>query len=75
LQVELARTEVVPTREFALNPSERRVSGAGGFDTTNKEVATALFIRPKTVEAKLGRIYRKLDNKTRAELGRIIGEA
>ena len=41
---------------------------------TNKDVATALFISPKTVEANLVRIYRKLGIKTRAELGRVIGE-
>ncbi len=40
---------------------------------TNKEAATALFISPKAVEAKLGRICRKLGIKTRAELGRVIG--
>jgi DNA-binding CsgD family transcriptional regulator len=39
---------------------------------TNKDVAAALFISPKTVEANLARIYRKLGIKTRAELGRLI---
>jgi DNA-binding CsgD family transcriptional regulator len=42
---------------------------------TNKDVATALFISPKTVEANLGRVYRKLGINTRAELGRIIGHS
>jgi DNA-binding NarL/FixJ family response regulator len=41
---------------------------------TNKDVGAALFISPKTVEANLARIYRKLDIKTRAELGRLIGD-
>jgi DNA-binding CsgD family transcriptional regulator len=40
---------------------------------TNRDVAAALFINPKTVEANLARIYRKLGIKSRAELGRIIG--
>jgi DNA-binding CsgD family transcriptional regulator len=40
---------------------------------TNKDVAAALFISPKTVEANLGRIYRKLGINSRAELGRVIG--
>ena len=33
-----------------------------------------VFISPKTVEANLARIYRKLGIKSRAELGRVIGE-
>ena len=40
----------------------------------NRDVATALFISPKTVEANLARIYRKLGIKSRAELGRHMGE-
>jgi DNA-binding CsgD family transcriptional regulator len=34
-----------------------------------------LFISPKTVEATLSRIYRKLNIRSRAELGRIMGSA
>jgi DNA-binding NarL/FixJ family response regulator len=41
---------------------------------TNKDVAAALFISPKTVEANLGRIYRKLGIRTRAELGRVVSD-
>jgi Bacterial regulatory proteins, luxR family len=40
----------------------------------NRDVAAALFISPKTVEANLGRIYRKLGIKTRAELGGVIDD-
>ncbi|MDA4105979.1 hypothetical protein MHOL44478_01670 [Mycobacterium holsaticum DSM 44478] len=39
----------------------------------NRDVAAALFISPKTVEANLARVYRKLGIKSRAELGRHIG--
>ena len=39
---------------------------------TNREVAAALFISPKTVEVHLTRIYRKLNVRTRAELARRI---
>jgi hypothetical protein len=38
---------------------------------TNRDVATALFVSPKAFEANLARIYRKLDIKTRTELGRL----
>jgi len=71
---ELARAEVVPTRDLALTPSERRVAELAASGMTNKDVAAALFISPKTVESNLGRIYRKLGINSRAELGRIIGE-
>jgi DNA-binding CsgD family transcriptional regulator len=40
---------------------------------TNRDVANALFISPKTVEANLARVYRKLGIKNRAALGRVIG--
>jgi DNA-binding NarL/FixJ family response regulator len=71
---ELARAEAVPTHDLALTPSERRVAELAASGMTNKDVAAALFISRKTVEANLARIYRKLGIKTRAELGRIIGE-
>jgi DNA-binding CsgD family transcriptional regulator len=35
---------------------------------TNREVAGELFMSPKTVEAHLSRIYRKLGVRSRAEL-------
>ena len=36
---------------------------------TNRQVAAALFISPKTVESSLARVYRKLEIHSRAELG------
>jgi len=71
-RAELARTNVAPTREFRLTPSEQRVAQLAASGKTNRDVAAALFISPKTVEANLARIYRKLGIKTRAELGRVI---
>jgi DNA-binding NarL/FixJ family response regulator len=38
-------------------------------------VAAAAFISPKTVEANLSHIYRKLKIHSRAELGRIMGSS
>jgi DNA-binding CsgD family transcriptional regulator len=74
VRAELARTKVAPTYDLALTPSERRVAELAASGMTNRDVAAALFISPKTVEANLARIYRKLGIKTRAELGRLIGD-
>jgi DNA-binding CsgD family transcriptional regulator len=73
-EAELARSDVPPTHKQELTPSERRVAELAAAGMTNRDVAAALFISPKTVEANLGRIYRKLGIKTRAELGRLIGD-
>jgi DNA-binding CsgD family transcriptional regulator len=73
-RAELARAKVAPTRDLALTPSERRVAELAASGMTNRDVAAALFISPKTVDANLARVYRKLGIKTRAELGRLIGD-
>jgi len=73
-RAELARADVAPSRDLALTPSERRVAELAASGKTNRDVAAALFISPKTVEANLARIYRKLGIKSRAELGRLIGD-
>ncbi len=39
---------------------------------TNKEVAAAMFLSPKTVEFHLGRIFRKLGVTSRTELARRV---
>ena len=41
---------------------------------TNQEVAQALFVSEKTVEANLTRIYRKLDVRSRAALASRLRE-
>lgn len=56
-----------------LTPTEQRVAGLAASGLTNREVAAELFLSPKTVEAYLARIYRKLDIRSRAELGRHAG--
>ena len=74
VRAEVARAEAAPTRDLTLTPSERRVAELAASGMTNRDVAAALFISPKTVEANLARIYRKLGIKSRAELGRVIGD-
>ena len=70
---ELARTTVGATRALLLTPSEQRVAELAAGGLTNRDIGAAVFISPKTVEAHLARIYRKLGIHTRAELGRVIG--
>ena len=73
-RAELARANVGPRQSGALTPSEQRVAELAASGMKNRDVATALFISPKTVEANLARIYRKLGIKSRAELGRHMGK-
>ena len=58
-----------PTWSEALTPGEQRVAELAASGLTNRQVAAALFISPKTVESNLARAYRKLDIRSRAELG------
>jgi DNA-binding CsgD family transcriptional regulator len=44
---------------------------AGGM--SNRDVAQALFVTVKTVEMHLGRVYRKLGIRSRAELPAALG--
>ena len=55
-----------------LTPSEQRVAELAASGMTNRDIGAAVFISPKTVDAHLARIYRKLGIHTRAELGRAI---
>ena len=72
-RAELARANVGSNRTGQLTPSEQRVAELAASGMKNRDVANALFISPKTVEANLARIYRKLGIKSRAELGRHVG--
>jgi DNA-binding CsgD family transcriptional regulator len=56
-----------------LTATERRVAELAASGLTNREVAEAAFMSPKTVEGVLGRVYRKLGISSRAELGAQIG--
>ena len=52
-----------------LTESEKLVADLAASGLTNRQVAARLFISPKTVEANLVRVYRKLGIGSRAELG------
>jgi DNA-binding CsgD family transcriptional regulator/tetratricopeptide (TPR) repeat protein len=52
----------------SLTPSERRVAELAAEGPTNREIAQALFVTPKTVEVHLSSVYRKLGISSRSQL-------
>ena len=73
-RTELDRVNARFRRTNGLTASEQRVAELAAAGATNRDMAAALFISPKTVEANLTRIYRKLGVHSRAELGRAMGQ-
>jgi DNA-binding CsgD family transcriptional regulator len=63
----LART--APSPGSNLIPSEQRIAELAAAGMSNQDIAAALFISAKTVEANLTRVYRKLAIRSRAQLG------
>ena len=51
-----------------LTPTEAQVAARAAAGETNREIADALFMSVKTVEANLSRVYRKLDVSSRRQL-------
>jgi DNA-binding CsgD family transcriptional regulator len=66
---ELGRIGLRRSNGDELTASERAVAELAAAGHTNREIAAQLFISPKTVEARLGRTYRKLGIRSRAQLG------
>jgi class 3 adenylate cyclase/DNA-binding CsgD family transcriptional regulator len=58
-----------------LTASERRVAQMAAEGASNKEIAQALFVTVKTVEMHLGRVYRKLEISSRAQLAGALGRS
>jgi DNA-binding CsgD family transcriptional regulator len=73
-RTELAASGARPRREAllsgpaSLTPSERRIAELAADGHSNREIASSLFVTPKTVEYHLRNAYRKLDIQTRGEL-------
>jgi DNA-binding NarL/FixJ family response regulator len=57
-----------------LSPTEGRVAALVAGGLSNKEVAAALFVTPKTVEANLSRIFAKLGVHSRTELAQRLSD-
>jgi DNA-binding CsgD family transcriptional regulator len=81
---ERAETELLATgarpRRIALSgvesltPSERRVAEMAAEGRTNREIAQALFVTPKTIEVHLSSVYRKLGINSRSHLSRELAK-
>jgi DNA-binding CsgD family transcriptional regulator len=57
---------------LALTASERRVADLAAGGQTNRDIAQALYVTPKTVEVHLSSAYRKLGIGSRRELARAL---
>lgn len=73
-RAELARIGGRPPSGSRLTPTQRRLAELVSEGLSNKEVAAALFVTPKTVETQLTRIYTKLGIHSRTELARSLAE-
>ena len=62
--------ELAATRE--LTPQELQIALVVATGATNREAGASLFLSPKTIEAHLGRIYRKLGIRSRTELAHLL---
>jgi DNA-binding NarL/FixJ family response regulator len=77
-----ARAELSATGERArkrnapssrdLTPQELQIALAVAGGATNREAASRLFLSPKTVEAHLSSLYRKLEIRSRTDLARLF---
>jgi DNA-binding CsgD family transcriptional regulator len=56
----------------SLTASERRVTDLALEGQTNKQIAQALYVTPKTVEVHLSNAYRKLEISSRRELASVL---
>ncbi|MGB3356138.1 MAG: AAA family ATPase [Mycobacterium sp.] len=66
---ELIRTKPSRNQPGVLTDTEQRVAELAAAGMNNRDIAAALFISLKTVEANLTRAYRKLGIRSRAQIG------
>jgi DNA-binding CsgD family transcriptional regulator len=78
-EIELRATGARPRRVAmrgveSLTPSERRVAELAAQGPTNREIAQALFVTPRTVEVHLTSAYRKLRIGSRTQLAAALSQ-
>jgi len=71
---ELSRVSGRKRSGTRLTPTERRVAERVSAGASNKQVAAALFVSVKAVEATLTRVYAKLGVRSRSELAHRFAE-
>jgi DNA-binding CsgD family transcriptional regulator len=68
-RAEVGRLGVRRGARDELTPTEEKIAALAATGLTNRQIAERTFVSPKTVEANLSRVYRKLGIHSRAELG------
>jgi DNA-binding CsgD family transcriptional regulator len=68
----LRRVGLRPAAPLDLTETEKRVADLAAAGKTNRQIAQSLFVSPKTVEANLARVYRKLGVGSKAELAALV---
>lgn len=63
-----------PSELDALTAAERQVADLVADGLTSRQIGENLFVSPRTVDAHLTNIYRKLDINTRARLAAIVAD-
>jgi DNA-binding CsgD family transcriptional regulator len=71
-RAELGRVGLRPAGPAELTEAEAKVAELVAAGHTNRAIAGALFMSPRTVEAHLTRVYRKLGVRSRVELARLL---
>ncbi|MFH8419530.1 ATP-binding protein [Streptomyces sp. NPDC018038] len=69
------REDSAPPRLASLTAREREVAGLAAEGLTNQEIATRLYLSPRTVETHLSRVFRKAEVSTRAALAALMARS
>jgi DNA-binding CsgD family transcriptional regulator len=71
---ERVRKRTVETRDD-LTAQERQIAGLARDGLSSREIATRLFLSPRTVEWHLGKVFTKLEIRSRRELSTALGSS
>jgi DNA-binding CsgD family transcriptional regulator len=69
VHADLGRIGMRPAARHELSPTESAVARLAAQGRTNREIASKLFLSPKSVDSVILRVYDKLGIRSRAELG------